>query len=330
MSLRVGIVGLEPGTHWTAYIAAVQELPDVALAGVTLRAELMEAMRDRLAEWGVPLYHNATELLDRESVQVLTLSTVPDQQAALVVEGLQRGLHVVADKPLVTTREALDQVRRELSTRPEVRLSMLMTLRGDPVRQAARQLVQEGAIGRVALLHSRRAYEQRREARPAWFFDEARSGGPWLDGAIHGIDEVLWITGGRVSEVVGYDANVSWPEQTRFYDSGQALFRLDRGVTAIVEHSRLALNDCWLSVVGTTGKIEVDRRNGGVLIDAQGERPLETVMALPPVRNVFADFLTSIMAGRPALVDTADTLTIMEAALSVREATRSGRKALLP
>jgi predicted dehydrogenase len=323
MTLRVGIVGLEPGTHWSAYLAALQELPAVALAGVALRPALEETMRDRLTAWDVPVYHRATDLLDRESLQVLALSTVPDQQAELVLEGLRRGLHVVADKPLVTTREALDQVRRALSARPGLRLSMLMTLRGDPARQAARQLVQDGAIGRIATLHSRRAYEQRREARPAWFFDEDRSGGPWLDGAIHGIDEVLWIAGSPIHEVAGYDANVSWPEQARFYDSGQALLRLDSGVTAVVEHSRLALSDCWLSVVGTRGKIEIDRRNRGVLIDADGERPLDTVMALPPARNVFTDFLASIMATQPAQVDTADTLITMEAALRVREAIRA-------
>jgi myo-inositol 2-dehydrogenase/D-chiro-inositol 1-dehydrogenase len=260
---------------------------------------------------------------------VLALSTVPSEQAALVLEGLRRGLHVVADKPLVTEGADLERVRRALAEAPGQRLSMLMTIRGDPVRQAARALVREGRLGRLAMLHTRRAYAQRRESRAPWFFDEALSGGPWADGAIHGIDEVRWITGLRYLEVVAYDANVSWPERAGFYDHGQALFRLERDVTAIVEHHRQAVNDSWLSILGTEAKLEIDRRNRGWLIDADGERPLTEVMELPPPKNVFAELCESIVAGRPALMDTADTLATMDAVLAVRAAARPGRKVAL-
>jgi predicted dehydrogenase len=326
MPLRVGIVGFEPGTHWTGYTNAAQQSPEVQLAGIALRADLAETLRDQIAGWNVPAYDDAATLLDREQLDVLALSTVPNEQAPLLLEGLRRGLHVVADKPLVTEREDLVRVRRALAERPDRRVSMLMTIRGEPVRQAARTLARDGALGRLAMFHTRRAYAQRRESRAPWFFDEALSGGPWADGAIHGIDEVLWISGLRYQEVVAYDANVSWPEQARFYDHGQALFKLETGVAAIVEHHRQAINDSWLSILGTEAKIEIDRRNQGVLVDAKGERPLSEVTELPPPKNVFADFVESIAAGRPALIDTADTLATMEAVLAVRDAARSGRK----
>jgi hypothetical protein len=35
--LRVGIVGLEPGTHFSAYLAAAREAPEVELVAVSLR-----------------------------------------------------------------------------------------------------------------------------------------------------------------------------------------------------------------------------------------------------------------------------------------------------
>ena len=176
------------------------------------------------------------------------------------------------------------------------------------------------------MLHTRRAYAQRREARAPWFFDEALSGGPWADGAIHGIDEVRWITGLDYHEVVAYDANVSWPEQPRFYDHGQALCRLGNDVTAIVEHHRQSINDSWLSILGTEAKIEIDRRNRGVFIDPSGECPLAEVVDLPPARNVFADFCESLAAGRTAVIDTADTLATMDAVFAIRHAARSGEK----
>ena len=141
----------------------------------------------------------------------------------------------------------------------------------------------------------------------------------------HGIDEVRWITGLEYQEVVAYDANVSLPLEPRFYDHGQALFRMGHGIAAIVEHHRQSINDSWLSILGTTGKIEIDRRNQGVFVDASGERPLREVVAFPPARNVFADFCESLVAGHPALVDTEDTLATMEAVFAVRKAARTGQ-----
>ena len=329
MPLRVGIIGFETGTHWTGYTNAAQQSPAVELAAIALRPEMAEPIQEQIASWRVPVYEDAGALLARERIDVLALSTVPNEQAPLILEGLRRGLHVVADKPLVTTHDDLQRVRRALAEQPGRRISMLMTIRGEPVRQAAYQLVRQGALGQLAMFHTRRAYAQRRESRAPWFFDEALSGGPWADGAIHGIDEVRWISGLAYREVVAMDANVSWPEQPRFYDHGQALFAMEQDVHAIVEHHRQSINDSWLSILGTDAKIEIDRRNQGTFVDATGERPLQEVLALPPPKNVFADFCESIVANKPALIDTADTLATMEAVLAVREAARSGQRVRL-
>lgn len=329
MPLRFGIIGLEPGTHWTVYTHAARQSAAVELAGIALRPQLAAAMRDEIVGWHVPIYHEVSQLLDNEALDILALSTVPNEQAPLLLEGLRRGLHVVADKPLVTTREDLMRVRKALTERPGTRVSMLMTVRGEPMRQAVHALLRQGALGRLAVFHSRRAYAQRRESRSLWFFDENLSGGPWADAAIHGIDEILWLSRLHWEEVVAYDANISWPEQPRFYDHGQAIFKLEQGVHAIVEHHRQALNDSWLSVLGTEAKIEINRRNEGLFIDATGERPLQDVIELPKPTNVFADFCESIVTGSAALVDTADVLATMEAVFAVRDAARTGRKVCL-
>jgi myo-inositol 2-dehydrogenase/D-chiro-inositol 1-dehydrogenase len=329
MPVRVGVIGLEPGTHFSAYLAAAKQSPDVQLTAVSLRPELEDSVREQIEPFGVPVYHDAATLLAKEQLDVLALSTVPSEQAHWLFEGLRSGMHVVADKPLVTEDADLPRVRALLASSPRLHISMLMTIRGEPVRQAARQLVRDGKLGKLVMLHTRRAYAQRRQSRAPWFFDEVLSGGPWADGAIHGIDEVRWVTGMEYQDVVAYDANVSSPREPRFYDHGQALFRMGQGVAAIVEHHRQSINDSWLSILGTEGKIEIDRRNQGTFIDASGERPLTEVTAFPPARNVFADFCESLVAGRPALVDTEDTLATMEAVFAVRKAARTGQKVRL-
>ena len=327
MSLRVGLVGLEPFTHWSHYFGAAETSAAVELVAVCHRPELTEAMSaDQVAlltALKLPTYHNLAEMLANERLDVLAASTVPDVQGAALIAGLEHGLHVVADKPLVSQPEQLEQVKAALKRHPGQRLSMLLTLRGDPVRRAARRLVQEGAIGRVVALHSRRAYVQKRQPpRPAWMFDERQIGGPTGYAAVHSLDEVYWITGLRYQEVVGYEANHSQPENRHFYDVSQHLYRLEHGVTAIIDTHLLAINDCWLSILGTEGKIEIAANNRGVLITADGTTEIETT---EPEISVFADWIESIEAGRPALVDTEDVLVCMDAVFAGQAASKSGR-----
>src|SRR5688500_5293237 len=212
------------------------------------------------------------------------------------------------------------RVRAVLAARPELRVAMLMTLRGQPVRQAVRDAVRRGTIGAPVFFHSRRAYAQQRGSRPDWFFDEELSGGPWLDGAIHGVDEIVWISGRPVARVLAArDGNATWPERKRFFDHGMAVCELEGGTTALIEHERLAMNDGLLSVVGTEGKVEVNRANEAVLTTAAGDQSVESIAAYPPAQNVFGQFAESLLNGGPAVVDTEDTLAVMEAALAIRE-----------
>ncbi len=327
MSLRVGLVGLEPFTHWPHYLRGAETSSSVELVAVCHRPELTAEMAANrvalLTDLKLPTYHHLEDMLVNEQLDVLAASPVPDVQGAALIAGLEHGLHVVADKPLVSRPEQLEQVKTALKRHPGQRLSMLLTLRGDPVRRAARSLVRAGAIGQIVALHSRRAYEQERQPpRPGWMFDERRTGGPMGYAAVHSLDEVRWITGLRYLEVVGYEANHSRPENRHFYDASQHLYWLESGVTAIIDTHLLAISDSWLSILGTQGKIEIAANNRGVLITADGTTEIETT---EPEINVFADWVESIEAGRPAIVDTADVLACMDAVFAGQAASKSGR-----
>ena len=158
-------------------------------------------------------------------------------------------------------------------------------------------------------------------------FDERQIGGPTGYAAVHSLDEVRWITGLRYVEVVGYEANHSQPENRHFYDVSQHLYRLEHGVTAIIDTHLLAINDCWLSILGTKGKIEIAATNRGVLITADGTTGIKTV---EPEISVFADWIESIEAGRPAIVDTEDVLSCMDAVFAGQSASKSGRPVAIP
>ena len=64
-----------------------------------------------------------------------------------------------------------------------------------------------------------------------------------------------------------------------------------------------------------------------MLITADGTTEIETT---EPEINVFADWVESIEAGRPAIVDTADVLAGMDAVFAGQVASKSGRTVSIP
>ena len=64
-----------------------------------------------------------------------------------------------------------------------------------------------------------------------------------------------------------------------------------------------------------------------MLITADGTTEIETT---EPEINVFADWVESIEAGRPAIVDTADVLAGMDAVFAGQAASKSGRTVSIP
>ena len=55
-------------------------------------------------------YDSSDELLARERLDFVDICTPPSSHGPLVCRALQRGLHVLCEKPLVVTRDELDRV----------------------------------------------------------------------------------------------------------------------------------------------------------------------------------------------------------------------------
>src|SRR5437868_1581044 len=99
--LRVGIIGL-------GWYAAGGLVPSLRATG---RAEVVAASRrsaDRLAmakrDLGIPAtYTDWREMLAKEALDAVVVSTPHDQHAEPTLAALERGLHVLLEKPLAAS-----------------------------------------------------------------------------------------------------------------------------------------------------------------------------------------------------------------------------------
>lgn len=137
---------------------------------------------------GVRTYASPRELFARESLDFVDVCTPPPSHAALMVEALRQGVHVLCEKPFVATRAELEKVR-SLSTEKKRIAFPVHNWKDAPVLAKAIDWVRQGLIGKV--LHSE--FHTLR-SRPAvgltpWRSakEEAGGGGILLDHGWHGI-----------------------------------------------------------------------------------------------------------------------------------------------
>jgi predicted dehydrogenase len=127
----------------------------------------------------VQWYDSAAELMAREVLDFVDICTPPVSHTGLVRSALERGLHVLCEKPLVCALDDLTELARLVETRRRV-LHTVHNWNHAPIIQRTRELLHEGAIGRVQRVtwHTLRTRPAGGDAAAGnWRLDPAISGG---------------------------------------------------------------------------------------------------------------------------------------------------------
>jgi predicted dehydrogenase len=154
-----------------------------------------------IAELGAELVGVATRdyraLLDEQRPDVVHICTPHDQHVPIAVEALERGIHVLLEKPVAHTVEEADRLVAAAKDHPGVKIGVCLQNRYNATSRAARQFL-GGELGAITgasasvLWHRDPAYY---DGRP-WRGQKRRSGGGVLiNQAIHTLDLVQWLVG---------------------------------------------------------------------------------------------------------------------------------------
>lgn len=166
------------------------------LVGVcTSRRETAEAARDH----GGFLFStdDPGEIIGCDDIHLVHICTPNDSHARMVIEALRAGKAVYCDKPLCLNAAEAREILTVLKDHP-VPNQMTFHNRFIPATMRAKQLVVEGALGRI--FHYRAQYLHAGYVDPdrpmSWRLDPARSGGGALyDLGSHAIDLMAWLAG---------------------------------------------------------------------------------------------------------------------------------------
>jgi predicted dehydrogenase len=329
--LRGGIIGVgNVALRGHAPVWAARR--DVEIVAVTdTRGDRRAACADALP--GARWYGSVDALVDEAPLDFVDICTPPTSHAGVIRRALERGLHVLCEKPLVHTLEDLAWVASLADESGRV-LHTVHNWHHAPIVRRTTELVRDGAIGAV-----RRVAWHTRRTRPAavadagapnWRIDPALAGGGVLTDHGWHVFYVLgrWI--GAVPTAVSARLDRRRHLTLSVEDTASVRLTFPAATAEILLTWAADVRENWAEVVGTKGRLELRDDtlvwyNGGPDAVQQWRCPpaLSDGSHHPDWFHAVADeFLAEVTSDRPNRDNLAEASLCLTLEAAARESSR--------
>ena len=346
--MRVGLVGC--GLIGRRRADVVRRSPGDELVVV---ADLdQDRARSLARETGCLATTDWQEVVTRDDVDVVVVSTTNNWLASIAIAALQHGKHVLCEKPPGRNPEEARQMM-EAARASGKKLKVGFNHRHHPAVWKAKELFDQDHIGEPFFIRCCYGHGGRSGYEKEWRVDpEVSGGGELLDQGIHAIDLFRWFLG-DFTEAFGFTATYVWAPDNgpqtadsgrrsavggRVEDNAFALFRTAGGQVASLHASwtqwknlfsfEVFGQDGYMIVEGLGGSYGPERLRVGRR-KREGGPPKEEVMEFPGPdvswEAEWQEFVTVIREGREPLGNGYDGWQAMRMVYAVYESARTGR-----
>lgn len=265
--VRVGIIGSAFSSN--IHAEAFREVPEALLvAACSSKRAHAEAFAKK---WQIPAVEtDYRKLLERKDIDLVVVGIPNDLHRDVVVTAAEAGKHVVLEKPIAHTLADADAMLQATRKR-KIKLMYAETICFTPKYVRAKQLVDEGAIGK---LYMAKQGEKHSGPHSDWFYDIRRSGGGALmDMGCHGIEWARWMYGKpKPKSVVAHCQRVLHTQRTRGDDNSVIILEFEGGGIAEIE-------DSWAKHGGMDDRAELYGPDGVIYCDLLHGSSMETYSA---------------------------------------------------
>jgi predicted dehydrogenase len=250
--LRVGLLAYGAIGH--EHNLAVQATPGLVLAAVcdTNPERLTAALE--LAPDAVT-FTDATQMLDSGLLDLVVVSTPPNSHAHWARQALERGIHVVLEKPMALTADECDDLIA-LAAQKDLLLIVYQNRRYDRDFVTLARMIDEGVIGEVFQYDSFVGGY----SKPCtyWHSDVAVSGGAIFDWGSHFLDQMLSVMPGDIDFVTAMNHKRHWHHVTNADHAQVTVTFTDGRQSTFVNSDLAAARRPKFYVLGTQGAIVGD------------------------------------------------------------------------
>lgn len=267
-------------------------------------------------------------LLEETDCDVVAVGDSYGRRAGRILAALERGRHVISDKPICLSLSELDQIEAAARAKDRI-VGCMLDMRDLPIFLGLRKLIQQGEIGAVQAISFDGQHPLNYGKRPSWYFEPGMHGGVINDIAVHALDFIPWATGQEIGDLVaarGWNGTV--PQHPDFQQCGQGMLTLENGAGVIFDVSYLTPDSIgytmpiyWrFTIWGADGVLEAGFNTPQITVFKNGEaapRPVD-----PPAGQAGAyleSFLTEINGGADLHLSSADVLKAARISLRLQE-----------
>lgn len=254
---NVAIVGFGGmGRRWAKVADACH-----GLSRLNLIIDTDESKNEEIKKYWKCDFDSDLKALSSPKIDIVVVATPNVFLAPITKLALQNGKHVLCEKPAgVNTKE----IKENIILADDNRLIYMIGFnhRFHPALARAKQLVSEGAIGRIHFIRSvyghggRTGYENEWRNKP-----ELAGGGELLDQGIHLIDLAFWFLGDSFEKVHGTLAKNFWSENME--DNAFVILQNHSGTTVSLHASSTQWQKKFLwEIYGESGYIAVEGLGG--------------------------------------------------------------------
>jgi len=276
--IKVGVIG-----YGGQFNMGPQHLGEMCAAGMTPIA-VADIDPKRLAAAkndysGIETYHSPGQMLRKSDVDLITIITPHNTHAALAVQALKAGRHVVCEKPLAITTAECDRMITAAKRSGTV-ITTYHNRHWDGCILNAVKKIHSGAIGEVYRIEAHMGAW----GKPGnwWRSSKSISGGILYDWGVHLLEYALQIVDGQITEVAGFAKHGHWASKTAWQadtneDEAVVVVRFSNGkwLTLSVTHLDSNPKKGWLEITGTKGTYVFDGR-GWQIMSHRGRNKITT------------------------------------------------------
>jgi predicted dehydrogenase len=341
--LRVGLVGY--GWITVTHARAFRAAPGVDLVAVAALPPDLGGLGDGgeriFAEaHGIPQsYPDYRIMLERGELDLVCVGLPNAFHARVALDVVRAGKHVVVEKPLCVNLEEGEALARAVAE-ADVVLGYAEELCFVPKYVRAKELVAEGAIGKVRLIKQTEAHSG---PYSPWFFTrDLAGGGILMDMGCHSIEYARWLLGKPKATSVLAHLGRHVHTTSEVEDYCLLVIDFEGGATAVCESGwnrkggMISRSEIW----GEGGVIEADMLKGTALqVHSErgflgGETGWQHVDWAWDFQNGYpqemAHFALCARTGRTPDESAADGLVVLELMLAAYHSAGTGRRVALP
>lgn len=319
--LKVAIAGFRHG-HIIELVNKTRECPELELVGC---AEADPVVREEMINNGIDIqWNDPMKMISELPCDIIGIGDVYAKRGAIAIAALRSGKHVIADKPLCTSLEELQEIRR-LASKKNLCVGLMLPLWSSPNAAAARKIFREGRIGELQSVVFTGQHPLNYGTRADWYFQEGMHGGTINDIAPHGIDLVEFVSGMPFESVSAVRCwNDHFPQVPHFKNGAQFMASLSSGAGVMADVSYFAchfgLPSYWrFTFWGTEGWMEFNPAVPGVKFSCRENNKIVDIFPETSDTDYLKEFLKEINGETAEYFSTPHILDITEFTLRCQQ-----------